>query len=234
MRNSQRVLLALLGVIVGLMVVAAIWFRVTAPEPPQLSGERATRTYDYADFRGVEVSGQWQVTIERGDDWRVAIEAPAEVIDDVSVLRQGDGDAVDLEGPWWLGELADGEAPLQATITMPVLESVDITGTSITSISGFDGGTLSLDLAGAGQLRGSASRFDRLVLDMNGAVEVDLGDVPVTDAEVDISGAGNVTLRMAGGRLTGDVSGVASLEYSGTVSEESIDRSGMIRVRRRD
>jgi hypothetical protein len=39
---------------------------------------------------------------------------------------------------------------------------------------------------------------------------------------------------MAGGRLTGDMSGAASLEYYGTVSEESVDTSGMVNVRRRD
>jgi hypothetical protein len=234
MRNSQRAVAAALGVIVALMVVAAIWFRVAAPEPPELSGERTTRTYDYADFRGVEVSGQWQVTIERGDDWRVSVEAPVEVIDQVRVQRQGDGDAVDLEGPWWLGEFDGEEGGLQATITMPSLESLDVSGTSMTSFSGFDGAELSLDLSGAGQLRGTASRFDRLVLDMSGAAEIDLDDVPVTNAEVDISGAGNVKLRMAGGRLTGDISGAANLEYSGTVSAETIDRSGLVNVRRRD
>ena len=75
----------------------------------------------------------------------------------------------------------------------------------------------------AGEIAGAASRFDALMLDMSGAGNVDLGDVPVTDAEVDISGAGKVALRMAGGRLTGDISGAENLEYYGTVSEESVD-----------
>jgi hypothetical protein len=58
--------------------------------------------------------------------------------------------------------------------------------------------------------------------------------VPVTDVEIDASGASNVTLRMAGGRLTGDMSGTANLEYYGTVSEERVERSGVVNVRRRD
>ena len=234
MRNSQRAVVALLGLIVGLMVAVAVWVRVAAPEPPQLSGERTTRDYDYADFRGIEVDGQWQVTIERGDDWRVSIEVPAEIADQVRVQRQSDGDAVDLEAPWWLGDLDDGEAALQAMITMPALESLDTSGTSLVSFSGFDGGELSVDFSGAGQLRGTASRFDRLTLEMSGAAAIDLSDVPVTDAEVDVSGASNIKLQMAGGRLTGDLSGAASLEYSGTVSEESIDKSGFVNVRQRD
>jgi putative autotransporter adhesin-like protein len=102
------------------------------------------------------------------------------------------------------------------------------------AFSGFDGPTLSLELSGAGQLRGSTSRFDRLALDMNGAADIDLSGVAVTDADVDISGAGSVKLQMAGGRLTGDVSGAARLEYSGTVSEEAVDESGVVNVRRRN
>jgi hypothetical protein len=234
MRNSQRAIAALLGVIVALLVVVAIWVRVAAPQPPELSGQRTTRTYDFKDFRGVEADGQWQITIERGDAWLVSVEAPAEIVDRVRVQRQADGEAVDLEGPWWLGDFGDGEAALQATITMPSLETLDISGTSIISFSGFDGAALALELAGGGQVRGTASRFDRLTLDMSGAAEIDLSGVPVTDAEVDVSGAGNVKLQMAGGRLTGDLSGAANLEYSGTVSAETIDRSGLVNVRHRN
>ena len=233
MRNSQRVMAGLLGGIVVLMILVALWIAVTAPEPPELSGQRTTRTYDLADFQGVEVSGQWQVTIERGDAWRVAVEAPVEVFEDVQVRLSGDGEDVDLEAPWWFGD-GDGENMLEATITMPALESLDISGTSRVRFSGFEGRTLSLDVSGAGDIRGAASRFDELTLDSSGAVNVDFGDVTVTDAEVDISGAGNVTLRMAGGRLTGDLSGAANLTYSGTVSEESIDQSGFVNVRRRN
>jgi putative autotransporter adhesin-like protein len=231
MKNSQLAIAGLLGVVVGVLLVIAIWVRFAAPEPPELSGQRTTKTYDLRDFRGVEIDGQWQITIERGDAWLVSVDAPAEVVDRVRVQRQADGDAVDLEGPWWVGSFDDGPE-LRATITMPALETLDSSGTSMISFSGFDGAALEVDFSGAGQLRGTASRFDRLELDMSGAASIDLSQVPVTDAEIDVSGAGNVKLQMAGGRLSGDLSGATSLEYSGTVSDETIDRSGMSNVRR--
>jgi hypothetical protein len=233
MRNSQRAVGGLLAGIVVLFVGAAIWIKIAAPAPPELSGERVTRTYDFTDFEGVEVSGQWRVTIERGDARQVVVTMPTEIVENVEVQLSGDGRDVDLEAPWWIGEI-DGDTALEATITMPALESLDIEGTSIVRFSGFEGRTLSLDVSAAGDIRGTASRFDLLMLDANGAVNIDLGDVPVTDAEVDISGAGNVTLRMAGGRLTGDLTGAASLNYYGTVIEESVDKSGLVSVRRRD
>jgi hypothetical protein len=233
MRNSQRVVLGVIGGIAALIVGMGVWVRAAAPEVPELSGARTAQTYDFAGFDGIEVSGQWQVTIERGDAWLVAVDAPAELVERLRVRL--DGDTLDLayESPWWLGEF-DGNDGLRATITMPALESLEISGASMVRFSGFEGGMLSLDVSGAGNIRGAASRFDDLTLDASGAVSVDLGDVPVADAEVDISGAGNITLRMAGGRLTGDLSGAANLNYYGTVSEESVDKSGFVSVRRRN
>jgi hypothetical protein len=233
MRTSQLAVASALGLVVAVMVAFGVWIRLIAEPIPELSGERTSRTYDRSGFDGVDISGQWQVTIERADVWRVAVEAPVELIDELEVEVSGDRLSLGSERGWCPGCFRD-DVVLRATITMPALESLDSSGTSMMSFSGFDGDTLSLDVSGSGQVRGVASRFDRLTLDMSGAAAIDLADVPVTDADVDVSGAGEVKLRMAGGRLSGDISGAANLEYSGTVSAETIDRSGMVNVRRRD
>ncbi|HEY3517349.1 MAG TPA: DUF2807 domain-containing protein [Gammaproteobacteria bacterium] len=239
MRNSQRAIVGLLGVAVGLMVVVAIWVWVAGERPPELSGERTTRTYDLADFVGVSVAGQWQIMVERGDAWRVSVEVPADYADQVRVERNGD--VLNLAYPYRFGGFSRGgfggvdrQRPFQATITMPALETLGLLGASQLSFSGFEGSALSLDVSGAVDLTGAASRFDTLTLDLSGAGRINLADVPVTDADVDISGAASVTLRMAGGRLTGDVSGTSNLEYFGTVSAETIDKSGFVNVRRRN
>jgi hypothetical protein len=49
-----------------------------------------------------------------------------------------------------------------------------------------------------------------------------------------VSGAADVALRMAGGRLTGHLSGAANLRYSGTVTEESVSTSGAANIRHAD
>ena len=239
MRNSQRAIVGLLGIVVGLMVVVAIWVWATGERPPELSGERTTRTYDYADFDGVSIAGQWQVTIERGDAWRVSVEVPGEYADQVRVERNGD--VLNLAYPFRFGGFSRGgfgrvdrQRPFQATITMPALETLGLLGASQLSFSGFEGSALSLNVSGAIDLTGAASRFDALTLYLSGAGSVNLADVPVTDANVDISGATSVTLRMAGGRLSGDLSGTANLEYYGTVSEERVEKSGFVNLRRRD
>jgi len=238
MRNSHRAIVGLLGVAVGLIVVVAIWVWATGERPPELSGERTTRTYDIADFNGVAIAGQWQVTIERGDAWRVGVEVPAEFADRVRVERNGDALQLAYAGAFVFGGFGrvdrENNGVPKATITMPALETLDLSGASRVSFSGFDGAALSVHVSGGVALQGAASRFGSLTLDLSGAGNVNLGDVPVTDANVDISGAASITLRMAGGRLSGDMSGSGNLEYFGTVSEESIDKSGLVNVRPRN
>ena len=233
MRNSQFAVLSALGLIVAVMLGMAVWFRFTAEPAPELSGQRTSRSYDFTGFDRLDIEGQWLVTLERGEAWSIALETPAEIIDDVEVELDGDELSISYERGWCAGCSREGNA-LEATITMPDIESVDLSGTTKLSFSGFDGRSLSVDVSGAVDLRGASSRFDMLVLDLSGAGSVDLSDVPVTDASIDVSGAGNVKLSMAGGRLTGDMSGAGNLEYSGTVSEERVEKSGFVNVRRRN
>lgn len=233
MRNSQRAVVAVLGLAVAVMAGVAVWFRLIAAPAPELSGERTSRTYEHTGFDGVEIDGQWQVVLERGDAWSVTVEMPAEVAADIEVEREGATLSLDMARGGWFGDFGAGNG-LEATITMPALRQLDLSGAADVSFSGFDGAELSLELSGAGQVRGVGSRFDELTLDLSGFGNVDLVDVPVTDADVDISGAGNVKLRMAGGRLTGDVSGAGNLEYYGPVSEQSVQSSGLANIRRRD
>ena len=104
MRNSQRALVAALGVVVVAMLGVVTWLRLNAEAAPELSGQRSSRTYDLTGFDGVSVSGQWEVTIERGDTWRVAVDVPAEVIDDLRVELDADDVSLGFERAWWFGD----------------------------------------------------------------------------------------------------------------------------------
>jgi hypothetical protein len=224
----------LLGAIVALTIIAAIWLRIAAPARVEFTGERATRSYDYADFTAVAINGQWRATLERGDAWRVTVDVPAEIEDRVRVERVADGLTVEYVDGWSFGGFGrDTEAP-QVSITMPALESVALAGASTLSFNGFEGERLALTTSGASEVRGSSGRYDTLTLQMSGAGNVDLYGLLVTNAEIQAAGAGNLKLEMAGGRLTGNMSGAGNLDYRGTVSEQSVATSGFVTVRQRD
>lgn len=234
MRNSQRAVLSVIGLLAAFIVAAGVWIRVALPQLPDLSGERGSRTYDYQDFDRVGISGQWEVTLERGDAWRVAVEVPVELLEYLRVERDGDVLELGLEGGWVRGGWGRNRDALKATITMPSLEGLELSGASSLSFSGFEGRELSIVSSGASELRANASRYDDLRLVLSGAGAAQLGDLTATNADVTVSGAADVVLRMGGGRLTGRLSGASDLDYFGTVSEQNVSQSGAGSIRRRD
>ncbi|HJR69455.1 MAG TPA: DUF2807 domain-containing protein, partial [Gammaproteobacteria bacterium] len=221
MSLSQRALLAGIGFVAFLMIVGAVWSRLTVTAGPQISGERSTLTPALADFAGVEASGRWDLTVARGDTWRVELDVPLELVDRIEARVEDGRLVLGFEG--WLGGCGDTDrCRMNAGITLPELREVHLSGATTVDFSGFDGERLTIETSGASEIDGSASRYDELDLTTSGAGDVDLDDVTVTNAEVSVSGAGSIALRMAGGRLTGGLSGAASLRYAGTVSEESV------------
>ena len=230
MTSSQRALAAALGIVVLVIVASILWVRLNA-STVGVSGERVTLTPALASFDGVDVAGSWRIEVTRGDAWRVELDIPAG-IQDRATTRVVDGALeIRLEN---IGRFGGSGADYTARITMPELESLKLAGASDVTFSGFEGDRLEITSSGAADIEGLASRYDRLELTMSGAGEADLSDVPVTDADLGISGVVQVTLRMAGGRLTGYLSGAGQVDYYGAVSEQSIDTSGVGRVEQVD
>ena len=56
MRNSQRAVVAALGVVVVTILGVATWVRLSTQAAPELSGQRSSRTYDLMGFDGVSVT----------------------------------------------------------------------------------------------------------------------------------------------------------------------------------
>jgi hypothetical protein len=233
MSNSQRALLGGIGFVALIMMVGAVWSRLTVTTGPQISGERSTLTPALADFAGIEASGRWDLTVARGDAWRVELDVPVELVDRIEARVEDGRLVLGFEG--WLGSCGDSDrCRMNASITLPALREINLSGATTVDFSGFDGERLAIETSGASEIDGSASRYDELAVTTSGAGDVDLEEVTVTNAEVSVSGAGSIALRMAGGRLTGELSGAADLRYSGTVSEESVSRSGAANVRHTD
>ena len=229
MSLSQRVLLGGIGFVAFLMVMGAVWTRVSVMGAPRLSGERTTLTPALADFSGIEASDAWDATVTRGNAWRVELEVPVELADRVEARVDGGRLVLGLDdGPGVRG--SGDRRRMRATITLPRLDEVSLSGASEVEFSGFDGEQLRVALSGASELDGAASRYDQLALTASGASDADLEDITVVAAEVSVSGASSVSLRMGGGRLTGNVSGASSLDYSGMVSEETVSSSGASHV----
>jgi hypothetical protein len=93
-----------------------------------------------------------------------------------------------------------------------------------------DTGDLSAEVSGASQLTLDGSGGD-LTLDVSGASRADLSQFVVGDANVQASGASQVTVNVEG-RLDADASGASRILYRGNPTLGRIESSGASRVDR--
>jgi hypothetical protein len=236
MRPSQISLLAAIGLAAAVLVGLAAWIAFSATYaggiPEAAWKEQRTRSVALEGFTGVEVRGQWAVTIERGDAWTVELSYPAAVEDRASAELEG---RMLVIGSRLNGfRTGFGRGPrMSARITMPSLETLEISGAAHLEFSGFEGTELNVRASGATDLTGRSSRYRDVQLTLSGAGKLDLRDVIATNANVNLSGVGSIQLQLDGGVLSGNASGAGSIDYSGTVSEERIVKSGAVTVKRR-
>ena len=239
MKNSHIAILSALGLILLIMLSLLIAGRVILGNSPSaessnssinrkesLEGEARDEVYGFEDFDSVTVEGFWDLKIEQGAEYSVAVSYPGSW-GQTSVV-EASGQTLILGFP---ENHRDVDESAVARVVMPELAALRIDGFGSVSFSGFDCNDLTTVIEGAGQVTGRDSAARNLEVEVNGAGQVDYEDLTSIDAEVILDGAGQVKLLMDGGRLTGRIDGVGRVVYSGEVSAERISVGGMGRVK---
>ena len=244
MKNSTKFILIVLGVIAVIVAALTIMTRNIISDHLVISesgdefevvssmddGSRVEREYDFSDFDELKISGAWEVSLVRSDEYSVRAEFPESVMDRHRISESGGTLRLDVSHLRISGRMR----PASVTVYMPELEKVDVDGAVDLNIDGFSCGRLDLGLDGAGNIVGDDCGIEDLRLESNGAVNVDFSGSEVENADVYIGGAGNIALNMAGGSLTGQLDGFANLEYSGEVSRLAVEKDGIGSISRRN
>jgi hypothetical protein len=204
------------------------------------SGIPLTKQFDDEKFSAVEVHNAFAVEIRRADKFDVSVTADDNILEFVTVSRQGDTLNVGIES----GKNVRPKAGLKVTITMPDLEGVVLDGACTGTVEGFtDCRSFRVELHGASSLGGEieADRIDADVagastlslrgaaksgtLEASGASRLHLRDLALTRVDVHLSGACSGTV-LVNGRLDYDVSGASHLDYYGRPTLGKHESSG--------
>jgi hypothetical protein len=177
----------------------------------------ATLEYDFQNFTEISVPTVFNVTVTQGSTYSVEVVVDGEAANRIDVTQSGSTlNIALLEGN---GNIET----LEAYITMPVLDRMDLTGVVFATLTGFDQAQMDLRVAGVSQLVGDALTIDDLTATVAGVSRLDLGDIrPIGNANIDIGGVSQATLNMdvgstlAGSLNTGQGTGVSTLYYYGT------------------
>ncbi len=230
---------------VSVVTVSSAASSTTAPGTPTTltgSGNVVEREYPLTGFQGVDVSSSFTVSITRADAFRVAVKADDNIFERL-VIEVRDG------------ALHIGVAPnttlqnvhLEATVTMPELGSLDVSGavnatltgfattvdrsfeaagaSSITTVAPFAAGHLGVDAAGGSHLTltGTASQA---TVQLSGGSVVDAFALTAATAGFELSGGSEASMTVSTSIDTAELSGGSNLTYRGSPTLGSVETSG--------
>ncbi len=239
---SALVIVVIVVVIVGAVAAAAVAFVFLSGFVP--SGNLETRTEDQTDFTKVTVSRAFDVEITQSSSYLVRITLDDNLFPHLEVLKTGETLTIRLQSGVSYTSLFGRQATLQAEITMPDLEEVQLSGATVASVDGFDvshpfvagisgasrlqgtyttTGGVSFTVSGASTVELTGAGGD-LTADVSGASRIELSNFAVHDATVTMSGASQGTVNLDG-RLDATVSGVSTLLYIGNPTLGNINTS---------
>jgi hypothetical protein len=195
----------------SLLAVALVCFSFSCESNDRIVGSNniTTEIRDVTDFTGVEIASALDANITFGAEFNVTVRANDNVQERVIVRRNGDVLEV---------RLASGnyrEIDVTVDVTMPELESVEVSGASKVDVAGFTTmEDLSADISGASNLDFESATVTNLNASISGASTASLFSLTATNADVNISGASTLSLR-ATDLISGSVSGASTLRFRG-------------------
>ncbi len=230
-------------IIVAIVVAVAIicTLLITNGWPGGLfgSGNLETHGYAFTDFTKVEISSAFEFEIKQSGSYSINVTADDNIIDHIQVSKDDQTLKIRIVTVPSLRLVT-----LKASVAMPQLRDLTISGASRGTISDFSSiedlditvsgasrvtgdvtaGDIEFDIRGAStiQLEGSA---DDMIAAVSGASTCNLGDFTVNDADVNVSGASTGTINL-NGRLDANVSGASTLLYIGDPIMGDINTSG--------
>ncbi len=203
------------------------------------SGRITTIDMNLYGFNKIELGHAFRARIKHGESFSVKISVDDNIDHLVEAYQSGDKIKISLEDGYDYHDVT-----LEADITMPDIELLNLSGATYALITGFDfdhkltinasgasridgaleAGDVFIDLSGASSIDLNGSG-DYLNIDCSGASSLKLGDFICANASLDLSGASSATLNVTE-TISADLSGVSTLYYWGNPTFTKLSISG--------
>lgn len=182
----------------------------------------ARKSFDFHNFNTIEVKGIANIDVKYAKNYGINITAPKYLFNKITFIQK--------DGAIYLSGADINKAPFSAEITTPTLEKVELSGVINFHLSGFELNTFELNARGMISSIGDHNTIQQLILNSKGTTNTDFGKSNITNVNIILSGAGRAKLNMTGGKLSGSISGMSILTYSGKVSSLSVSQTGMTKI----
>lgn len=206
-------LAALLGAPIGMALAA-----------PETSTE--TREIDARVVR-VKLEGVGDLRIRQGATAALVLTGDARLLSRTTTSQRGDTLNIETEGRN-SGFSFGRSSGLQAELVLPNLRAVSSESVGATSVSGFSGEKLDINLDGAGSMYVSSSNYRNIKASLGGVGNLKINGVDSDTVDLSLGGAGYVTLSGRSRTLRADLGGLGGLDAQNcTVESVTLDLSGL-------
>lgn len=177
--------------------------------------------YNIQGFTGIDASSSFKVEVRQSDRFSVVVYADASTRKKLLIEKKGDTLHLGFKPLSW----GVKKSP-RAVITLPVLESVDLSGASSMIASEFRSNRdFNCDLSGSSSLEIVIAAGD-VQIDLSGASDLN-AVLETDDLDIALSGSSDVDLTGFGKDLSADLSGASSADLKDfLVTKADIELSG--------
>lgn len=216
---------ALLGVSIGI-AHAAPQRGAGADEAVSMGTGKETRSIDARVVR-VKLEGVVNLKIRQGATPALVLTGDARLLSNTTTSQRGDTLKIETGGR--NGGLRFGRSSgLQAELVLPNLQAVSSESVGSTTVSGFKGEMLDINLDGAGSMYVSSSEFRTIKANLGGVGNLRIEGVNSENVDLHLGGAGYVTLIGSSRNLRADLGGLGGLDARAcTVENVTLDLSGL-------
>ena len=155
------------------------------------SGNLKTEKMEFCGFTAVEVGWAFEVSITQSSSYSVVISADEKIFDKIEVEQVEDTLVIDLDS----GMIDPTGLIRKAEIKMPDLKKLILSGATRGTADGF-------------------SNSNQFILELSGASSLDMNNINVGDAEIDVSGASTLDASGTAQDLRSRVSGASNMDLS--------------------
>ena len=171
-------------------------------------GNLKTEEMVFSDFTAVEVGWAFEVTVTQSSSYSVVISADEKIFDDIEVTQTGNTLIIGQKS----GTIDLGGLVRKAEITMPDLNKLILSGATRGTAEGF-------------------SNSNTFILELSGASSLEMTNINVGDAEIEVSGASNLDAEGTANDLFSLVSGASNVDLSNfPVNNADVNVSGASRA----
>lgn len=224
-----------IGIVISLIVVVCGSVKIYATQDVvensnKVQDDVKSEVRNVSGFSKIDIGGTIVGNITVGKDFSVVVEAKEQVLSEIITKVEDNTLKVKFEkGFWKRMKKKYRNTKAKVTISLPMLEDLDVSGASRVSAVGVNSDKFNLDVSGASSVNIEGSARE-IIADISGASSLRASKLLSEVMDMDLSGASSARVNVST-ELRVDASGASSVRYTGEPSIEK-DTSGASSVRR--